>query len=122
MYMRQYFECSDFASDDIVCGQTTTDPLFYSFSLGHTATQPNMRYYWYVSYKIINDVNTVIEAAEKVSSPDDKTRQLLGECYFVRAFTNFNLVKFFKIDNLNGRVLFSIISTDTILMFTKSLF
>ena len=95
MYMRQYFECSDFASDDIVCGQTTTDPLFYSFSLGHTATQPNMRYYWYVSYKIINDVNTVIEAAEKVSSPDDKTRQLLGECYFVRAFTNFNLVKFF---------------------------
>ncbi|MHA4811442.1 RagB/SusD family nutrient uptake outer membrane protein [Flavitalea flava] len=95
MYLRQFFQCSDFAGDDIVCGQTTTDPLFYGFSLGHTPTQPNMRYYWYVSYKIINDVNTVIEAAEKIANPDASTRQLIGECYFLRAFTNFNLVKFF---------------------------
>lgn len=95
MYLRQFFQCSDFAGDDIVCGQTTTDPLFYSFSLGHTATQPNMRYYWYISYKMINDVNTVIEAAEKVENPDAGTQQLLGECYFLRAFANFNLVKFF---------------------------
>jgi hypothetical protein len=95
MYMRQFFECSDFAGDDIVCGQTTTDPLFYSFTLAHTPTQPNMRYYWYISYKIINDVNTVIEAAGKIANPDAATQQLLGECYFLRAFADFNLVKFF---------------------------
>jgi len=64
MYLRQYFEASDFASDDIVCAQTTTDALFYSFSLGHTPTQTNMRFFWYISYKIISDVNTVIEAVE----------------------------------------------------------
>ena len=97
MYLRQYFECSDFASDDIVCGQTTTDPLYYSFSLGHTATQTNMRYFWYISYKIINDANTVIEAAEKISNPDVSTRQLLGECYFLRALAHFNLVRFFAL-------------------------
>jgi hypothetical protein len=95
MYLRQYFQCSDFASDDIVCGQTTEDPLFYSFSLGHTATQTNMRYFWYISYKIINDVNTVIEAAEKIANPPAATSQLLGECYFLRAFANFSLVKFY---------------------------
>ena len=95
MYLRQYFQCADFASDDIVCGQTTTDPLFYSFSLGHTATQTNMRYFWYISYKIINDVNTVIEAVEKLSNPDAASRQLLGECYFLRALTHFSLVKFY---------------------------
>jgi len=95
MYLRQYFQASDFASDDIVCGQTTTDALYYSFSLGHTPTQTNMRYFWYISYKIISDVNTVIESAEKVASPDATTQQLLGECYFLRAFAHFNLARFY---------------------------
>ncbi|CAL1519813.1 RagB/SusD family nutrient uptake outer membrane protein [Chitinophaga sp. MM2321] len=95
MYLRQYFQLSDFASDDIVCGQTTEDPLFYSFSLGHSPTQTNTRYFWYISYKIINDVNTVIEAVEKVTNPDAATQQMLGECYFLRAFSHFNLVKLF---------------------------
>lgn len=95
MYLRQYFQLSDFAGDDIVCAQTTTDPLFYSFSLDHTATQTNSRYFWYISYKIINDANTVIESAEKIENPDESIRQLIGECYFLRAFCHFNLVRLF---------------------------
>lgn len=95
MYLRQYFQMSDFASDDIVCGQTTTDPLYYSFSLNHTPTQTNSRYFWYISYKIINDVNTVIEAAEAIQNPSATVKQLIGECYFLRAFCHFNLAKFY---------------------------
>jgi len=95
MYLRQYFQLSDFASDDIVCGQVTEDPLFYSFSLNHTATQTNTRYFWYISYKIINDCNTVIEAVSQRQDPDETTRQLLGECYFLRALCHFNLVRLF---------------------------
>jgi hypothetical protein len=95
MYLRQYFQMSDFASDDIVCGQTTTDPLYYSFSLNHTPTQTNSRYFWYISYKIINDVNTVIEAAEGIQNPDATIKQLIGECYFLRALCHFNLAKFY---------------------------
>ena len=95
MYLRQYFQCSDFGSDDIVCGQTTTDPLFYSFSLDHTPTQTNTRYFWYISYKIINDANTVIDAMSNTSGLDAASQQLLGECYFLRAFAHFSLVKFF---------------------------
>ncbi|SFD09212.1 RagB/SusD domain-containing protein [Chitinophaga sp. CF118] len=95
MYLRQYFQMSDFASDDIVCGQTTTDPLYYSFSLNHTPTQTNSRYFWYISYKIINDVNTVIEAAQTISNPDASVQQLIGECYFLRAFCHFNLARFY---------------------------
>lgn len=95
MYLRQYFQASDFASDDIVCGQVTEDPLFYSFSLSHSPTQANMRYFWYISYKIISDVNTVIESVEKVAAPDNTMKQLLGECYFLRALAHFNLVRFY---------------------------
>jgi hypothetical protein len=95
MYLRQFYQLSDFASDDIVCGQVTTDPLYYSFSLDHSPDQSNTRYYWYVSYKIINGVNTVIDAVEKSGKTDATTNQLLGECYFLRAFCHFNLVRLF---------------------------
>ncbi len=95
MYLRQFYHLSDFASDDITCGQITEDPLFNSFTLGHSPSQSNTRYFWYVSYKMITGVNTVIDAIEKLPDPDEKTRQLLGECYFLRAFCHFNLVRLF---------------------------
>ena len=95
MYLRQYFQLSDFASDDIVCGQVTEDPLFYSFNLAHSPTQTNTRYFWYISYKIINDANTVIAAVEANPTDDAARNQLLGECYFLRAMCHFNLVRLF---------------------------
>ncbi len=94
MYLRQYFQLSDFASDDITCGQVTEDPLFYSFSLDHSPTQTNTRYFWYISYKIINDCNTVIAAVDS-NTTDPTRKQLIGECYFLRAFANFNLARLF---------------------------
>lgn len=95
MYLRQFYHLSDFASDDIVSGQVTTDPLYYSFSLDHSPSQGNTRYFWYISYKIINGVNTVIDAVEKQATDDPAKQQLLGECYFLRAFCHFNLVRLF---------------------------
>jgi hypothetical protein len=95
MYLRQFYHLSDFASDDIVCGQVTEDPLFNSFTLSHSPSQNNVRYFWYVSYKIIAGVNTVIDAVEKSGKTDATTSQLLGECYFLRAFCHFNLVRLF---------------------------
>jgi hypothetical protein len=95
MYLRQYFQMSDFASDDVACGQVTTDPFFLSFSLAHSPTQQNASYFWYISYKIISDANTVIEQGEKQSKPTVAQQQLIGECYFLRAFCHFNLVRFF---------------------------
>ncbi|MGI4751713.1 MAG: RagB/SusD family nutrient uptake outer membrane protein [Janthinobacterium lividum] len=97
MYLRNFYQLSDFASDDVVCGQVTTDPLFLSFSLDHSPTQTNSRYFWYISYKIINDANTVIEQGEKQANPTAATQQLIGECYFLRAFCHFNLVRLFAI-------------------------
>lgn len=95
MYLRQYFQLSDFASDDIVCAQTTTDAFMLSFTLNHSPAQTNTRYFWYISYKIINDANTVIEAAESKAGADVAVQQLVGECYFLRAMAHFNLVRLF---------------------------
>jgi starch-binding outer membrane protein, SusD/RagB family len=94
-YLRQYFQLSDFGSDDIVCGQKTEDPLYYSFTYTHSPDQPNSRYFWYVSYKIINGANTVIGIIEQKPELTDDLKQLLGENYFLRAFSMFNLVRFY---------------------------
>ncbi len=94
-YLRQYFQMSDFAADDIVCGQKTEDPLYYSFTYTHSPNQSNSRFFWYISYKIINGANTVIQYLESKGDLTDEEKQLLGENYFLRAFVEFNLVKFY---------------------------
>jgi len=96
MYLRQYFQLSDFAGDEIVCGQKTEDPLYYSFTYTHSPDQANSRFFWYVSYKIANGANTVIEILEDKGADDDTKKQLLGENYFLRAFVHFNLLKFYS--------------------------
>lgn len=94
-YLRQYFQMSDFSGDDIVCGQKTEDPLYYSFTYTHSPDQANSRFFWYISYKIINGANTVIEILEEKGSDDELSLQILGENYFLRALMHFNLLKFY---------------------------
>jgi hypothetical protein len=94
-YLRQYFQMSDFASDDIVCAQVTEDPLFYSFTLTHSKDQANSRFFWYISYKIISSANTVLELTKQTNSANPALQQLIGENYFLRAFSNFNLLRFY---------------------------
>lgn len=94
-YLRQYFQMSTFAADNIVCGQKTEDPLYYSFTYTHSPDQANSRFFWYISYKIINGTNTVIEILNDQGTEDDMSKQLLGENYFLRALMHFNLLKFY---------------------------
>ncbi len=96
-YLRQYFQMSDFASDDIVCGQVTTDPLYYSFTYTHSPDQSNSRFFWYVSYKMISGTNTVIDIVENSGKIErtPEVNQILGENYFLRAFSEFSLLKFY---------------------------
>lgn len=94
-YLRQYYQMSDFASDDITCAQVTEDPLFYSFTTTHSPGQSNSRFFWYLSYKIINSTNTIIDLTDKNTNVDIATKQLIGENYFLRAFCHFNLLRFY---------------------------
>lgn len=94
-YLRQYYQMSDFSSDDIVCGQKTEDPLYFSFTYTHSPDQSNSRFFWYVSYKLINGANTAIGIIESKDELTDEDKQLLGENYFLRAFSMFNLARFY---------------------------
>lgn len=94
-YLRQYFQMSTFAADNIVNGQRTEDPLWFSFTYTHSPSQANARYFWYVSYKIINGANTVIDILKSKKDNNSLSKQLEGENYFLRAFCTFNLVRFY---------------------------
>lgn len=96
-YLRQYFYLSDFAGDDVVCGQVTTDPFFLSFTQNYTPAQENTSYFWYVSYKMISAANLVISYYERgeLADPSAASLQLVGENYFIRAFAHFSMLNLF---------------------------
>ncbi len=94
-YIRQYYQMSDFASDDIVCAYKTEDDLINSFRFkDRAAEKSNINSFWELSYKIIYGANVAISMADLKGS-DPSTNQLKGESYFMRAFATHNLVRFF---------------------------
>ena len=94
-YLRQYFQLSDFASDDIVCGYKSEDDLTNSFRYNDRASEKsNINSFWEVSYKVIYGANVSIEMAER-KGDDALTKQLEGEGYFLRAFATQSLVELF---------------------------
>ena len=94
-YIRQFYQMSDFASDDIVCAYKTEDDLINSFRYrDRTAEKSNINYFWEMSYKIIYGANVAISMADLKGS-DPLTDQLKGESYFLRAYAAHNLVRFF---------------------------
>ena len=94
-YIRQFYQMSDFASDDIVCAYKTEDDLINSFRFrDRTAEKSNINYFWEMSYKIIYGANVAISMADLKGS-DPLSDQLKGESYFLRAYATHNLVRFF---------------------------
>ena len=94
-YIRQFYQMSDFASDDIVCAYKTEDDLINSFRYkDRTAEKSNINYFWEMSYKIIYGANVAISMAD-LKGDEPLTNQLKGESYFLRAYATHNLVRFF---------------------------
>jgi hypothetical protein len=94
-YIRQFYQMSDFASDDIACAYKTEDDLINSFRFrDRTAEKSNINYFWEMSYKIVYGANVAISMAE-IKGDDSFTNQLKGESYFLRAYATHNLVRFF---------------------------
>lgn len=94
-YIRQYYQLSDFASDDIVCAYKTEDDLIYGFRYkDRSAEKSNTNSFWEMSYKIIYGANVAISMAD-LKGDDPFTNQLKGESYFLRAFATHNLVRLF---------------------------
>jgi starch-binding outer membrane protein, SusD/RagB family len=92
-YARNVHQMLEYSSDNVTLSGTTSDPLFFAATREHYPAMENSTYVWYVGYKIINSANQNIESAvEGANEADD---HLLGENYFLRAFSYFELLRLF---------------------------
>jgi hypothetical protein len=102
-YVRALFETTEFPSDNVLIVKSTTDPLWMSFTRKHTQTQANIRDFWSIGYKIILNSNTIINNVEIDESIDPEIKHLVGENYFYRAITFFDLARIFCFPPSHGR-------------------
>ena len=102
VYVRVLFQTTEFPSDNVLIVKSTTDPLWLSFNQAHILSQENVSYLWATGYKIILNVNNVINTIEEDGPTTDYEKQLIGECYFYRATTFFDLARIFSFPPSHG--------------------
>ncbi|WP_251968903.1 RagB/SusD family nutrient uptake outer membrane protein [Salinibacter ruber] len=100
-YARHLFYMKEFPGDNVSLSGATTDPLFYSYTLGHKKNQTSASNIWTLGYEAIYGANRVIDEVEAGQSA--KRDQLLGENYFLRALVHFQLVNVFGRPYAQGR-------------------
>lgn len=89
VYARNWFQMNEFRGDNIFIAGVTSDPFMKTYEYTDSETEETNRYFWYVSYSILNILNTNISVATEGTS--DFNDHILGENYFLRALTYLNL-------------------------------
>ena len=100
-YTRHLYQMTEFATDNVMYTQFSSDPLYLVFTREHFADQENSSYFWFIAYRIMLGANLIINSAEE--GVDPLTDQLIGENYFLRALTTFDLLRFFAKSYNQGR-------------------
>lgn len=95
-YGRQFYQMSDFSSDDVVYGQSTTDELnmIFRYDERHPGLS-NVTSFWSQSYKIIYSANVAIDVLSGIENPDSETDYLHGEALFLKAYAMHCLTRLF---------------------------
>ena len=89
VYARNWFQMNEFRGDNVFIAGVTSDPFMRSYEYSDIQTEETVRYFWYVSYSILNILNTNIGAGVEGNSQKDD--HILGENYFLRALVYLNL-------------------------------
>ncbi|MDO5608958.1 MAG: RagB/SusD family nutrient uptake outer membrane protein, partial [Capnocytophaga sp.] len=99
-FMNQLHRLAEYPTDNVSLSGTTTDPLFYMYNYHNLVTGYRTNTFWVSGYRAIVGCNKIILAAAENQS--DEMNQLLGENYYLRAFTYFQLSNIFGRPYLQG--------------------
>lgn len=102
VYVRTLFQATEFPSDNNLIVKPTTDPLWLSFNRAHILSQVNTSYLWATGYKIILNMNNVINNTVVDEIETNEEKQLIGECYFYRGQVFFHLARLFSFPPSHG--------------------
>lgn len=92
-FYNNLYRASEYGTDNVALSGTTTDDFFYMYNYKLVKTGGRVANIWSNGYKAIIGCNKVIELA--VEGKDSTTDQLIGENYFLRAYSYFQLVNIF---------------------------
>lgn len=94
-YLRQYFQMSDFSSDDVVYGHETSDNLNMIFRYpDRDPGLENITTFWINSYKIIYSANVALDIVTR-KEESSEVDYIKGEALFIKAFAMHNLVRLY---------------------------
>ncbi|AVR47115.1 RagB/SusD family nutrient uptake outer membrane protein [Christiangramia fulva] len=91
----QLHRLSEYPGDNVSLSGTTTDPLFYTYNYNNLVTSGRVNDFWVSGYRAIVGTNKIIELTSEGQS--EELDQLIGENYYLRALT------FFQLANVFGR-------------------
>jgi starch-binding outer membrane protein, SusD/RagB family len=101
-YVRVLLQTTEFAADNVLIIQPTTDPLWLSFNHEHTPDQGNIGALWQLAYKCILTANTMINNTTLDETSSDLLEQYIGEAYFYRGLIFFDLARLFSFPPSHG--------------------
>ncbi len=99
-YTRHLYQMSEFAGDNVMYTQFSTDALYLVFTREHFPKQENSSYFWFIAYRMILGTNLIIDNIEE--GVDAATDQIIGENYFLRALATFDLLRFYAPQYTHG--------------------
>lgn len=92
-YVRSVHFLTEFPSDEVAQGQSSSDDLTRAYRYTHINTSSHCTNFWGQAYKVIAAANKIIAYVADDASADLK--QLKGENLYLRAMMHFNLVRVF---------------------------
>jgi hypothetical protein len=82
-------QVGEYGGDNIALSGTTSDQLFNIYTYHRSATNSYSAQFWQYSYTLMANINSMIELIPEGESTEKD--QLLGENYFLRGYTYFQL-------------------------------
>lgn len=103
-YTRHLYQMSEFATDNVMYTQFSVDPLYNVFTREHIPNLGNSSYFWFIAYRMMLGANLIIGYADDngLEGSDAATDQIIGENYFLRAVTTFDLLRFYAMPYSHG--------------------
>lgn len=100
-FYNNLYRVVEYGGDNVALSGTTTDSFFFMYNYNRIKNNGRDANVWSNGYRAIIGCNKVIETAKE--GVDERTNQLIGENYFLRAYTYFQLVNVFGKPYYQGR-------------------
>ncbi len=100
-YIRHFMQMAEFPGDNSSLSARTSDPLYEAIAYKRSPNVRNVRYLWWIMYKVINGANNIIETISDDAAPE--FAYIKGENLVLRATAHLHLSMLWSRPYSHGR-------------------